>query len=721
MKKHLKPVVQHKDRNDEYHWLRAENWQEVLGDPHKLEQRIRDHLEAENRDTADAFKPLAALRKRLYRELRSRIKEEDTSVPDQDGDYHYYVRQLKDCQYPVYCRRPATKPGRGTPRRETVLLDVNREAADLPYYQIGSCEHSPNHQFFAWTADTQGAESHTLYVREIENCKTGTAILHGLTGDFVWCNDSKHLVYICLDKFFRPSEVRLHKVGSPPETDRVLYREKDPGFFINLQRTSSRRFITINVHDHQSSEVHLIDARFPAKKAVQIVRPRQKGLEYEVAEQKHRLLILTNAEGIADYHLMECSAKQPDADKWKRLYTPEAGALLEDFLVFKSFIVCLERRAAKQYLVILDGKKRHEVSFKDATCDIALLETSTFDSQSFRFSFSSLTVPRRVYDYDVRRKRKIFRKQQIIPSGHNPRDYCSERLMVKAHDGEEIPVSILYHQRTRPNKSTPLLLYGYGAYGLMTPAAFSPHRLSLVKRGFVYVIAHVRGGKEKGSQWYLTGKQRQKSNTFSDFIAVAEHLITAAYTSADRLSVQGGSAGGMLIGAVLNQRPELFGAALLHVPFVDVLNTMCDASLPLTPPEWLEWGNPIRNKTDRKTIASYSPYENIRNQDYPAILVTAGLCDPRVGYWEAAKWAARLRALKTNSKPLLLRTEMSAGHAGASGRFDYLHEITRNWAFLLSCFKLEKCRPFPESKGESRGESRGESKAEFKSGKSQRR
>ncbi len=695
MKKHRKLSPRRKAQDDEYHCLRAENWQEVLSDPQKLEPRIRDHLEAENRDTAKAFKPLATLRKRLYQELRSRIKEQDVSVPDLDGNYHYYVRQLKGCQYPVYCRRPVTKPS-----RETVLLNVNREAAALPYYQIGSCQHSPNHQLFAWSADTQGAESHTLYVREIESGETREATLHGLTGDFAWCSDSRHLVYICLDKFFRPCEVRLHKIGNPPETDRVLYREKDPGFFINLQRTSSRRFITINAHDHETSEVHLIDARFPAKKPPQMVRSRQKGLEYKVAEQKGRLLILTNAEKIADYHLMECDAKQPGDNKWKRFYTPEPGALLEDFLVFKTFIVCLERRAAKQYLVILDGRERREISFKDEACNVALLATSTFDSRSFRFSFSSLTTPKHIYDYDVRRKRKIFRKQQKIPCGHDPKNYCSERLMVKAHDGEEIPVSVFYHRRTRPDKNTPLLLYGYGAYGYITPAAFSPHRLSLVNRGFVYAIAHVRGGKEKGSQWYFTGKQKQKQNTFCDFIAVAEHLIATAYTSKNRLAIQGGSAGGMLIGTVLNQRPELFGAALLHVPFVDVLNTMCDADLPLTPPEWLEWGNPISSKTDRATIAAYSPYDNIRKQNYPAILATAGLCDPRVGYWEAAKWVARLRALKTDHNPLLLWTEMSAGHAGASGRFDYLREIARDWAFLLSCFNLEKRRVFYERKAD---------------------
>ncbi len=664
--------------HDDYAWLRAENWREVMKDPASLPEDIRAWLEAENAYQAAMMADTEELQARLFAEMKGRIKPDDSSVPAPDGPFAYMVKYAEGAQHPQIVRTPRD----GGP--EEVLLDADREARGHGFFRLGAAEHSPDHKLLAWSADLRGSEYYDLRVRDLASGEDGETVIPDTGGGVVWAADGGHLFYVRLDENHRPSKVFLHKLGDDPANDRLIYEEEDAGFFVGLGQTRSRRFIVIDAHDHETSEARLIPADDPLAPPV-LVAEREKGVEYHVDEAFGTLYIRTNAGEAKDFKIVMTAVETPGREHWRDMVGHRAGRLILDHALFANHMARLERENGLPAIVVTDLRngREHEISFAEDAYSLGMSPGYEFGTAILRFTFSSMTTPARTYDYDMDSRARTLRKEQEVPSGHDPEDYVTRRIMAPAHDGEEIPVTLLWRKDTPLDGRAPLWLYGYGAYGITIPAAFSTARLSLVDRGIIYAIAHVRGGKAKGYGWYEQGKRQHKINTFRDFISVAEHLIAEGYTTAGRIAAQGGSAGGMLMGAVANMAPELFAAIIAEVPFVDVLNTMLDDTLPLTPPEWPEWGNPIASKADFLNIASYSPYDNVREQDYPAILAVAGLTDPRVTYWEPAKWVAKLRELKRDGNPLLLKTDMGAGHAGKPGRFDHLKDVAFSYAFGL--------------------------------------
>ncbi len=679
-------------REDPYAWLRADNWREVMRDPSLLDPDIRAYLEAENAHTDAAMAPTEALQAQLFKEMKARIKEDDSSVPSPDGPYAYYQRFETGGQHPVFCRCPAGAD-HGTDQApfpgEEILLDGNREAEGESFFRVGACEHSPDHSLLAYSVDRNGSELFRINVKELAGGTLLDDVLEEAQGSLVWANDGRTLFYATLDAEHRPSKVWRHRLGDDQSKDVLVYEEADPGFFVSLAKTESERFIVIAAHDHTTSEVRVVDADHPDSPP-RLIAPRERDIEYEVSDHGDRFLILTNADGAIDFKIAETPLDSPGRESWRDLVPHVEGRLILGLEIFKDYLVRLEREAGLPRLVVTAaaGGAEHAIEFDEEAYSLGLVPGYLYDTASLRFAYSSLTTPQQVYDYDMATRARVLRKEQEVPSGHNPADYESRRILARGHDGAEVPVSLVYRKDTPLDGSAPVLLYGYGSYGMSTPAAFVTNRFSLIDRGFVYAIAHIRGGTDKGYGWYLEGKLEKKTNTFKDFIAAAEGLIDLGYTRAGQIVGHGGSAGGLLMGAVANMRPDLFRGIVAEVPFVDVLTTMCDKDLPLTPPEWPEWGNPLESAEAFRTIAAYSPVDNVEAKAYPAILATAGLTDPRVTYWEPAKWVAKLRATKTDDNLLLLHTVMTAGHGGASGRFDKLHEVALAYAFaLLVCGK----------------------------------
>ncbi|NIR31250.1 MAG: S9 family peptidase [Gammaproteobacteria bacterium] len=677
--------VRHGERaEDPYAWLRDDNWQEVMRSPERLRDDIREYLEAENAYTRAVLAPTETLQDRLFDEMKGRIKEDDASVPEPDGAFAYYVRFDTGGQHPIFCRR-RTEDAAGA---EEILLHGDREAEGHPYFHVAACEHSPQHRLLAYAVDLTGSEFYTIRFKDLDTGAVLEEELPNAQGGCVWANDGATLFYTVLDEHHRPSRVFRHRVGTPVASDALVYAEPDPGFFVGVDRTESRRFILIDAHDHETSEVRLIDADAPQREPI-LVAPREREILYDVSHHEERLLILTNADGAEDFKLVQTPVDNPGRAHWRDLVAHRPGTLIVAFTVLREYMARLERIDGLPRIVVtrLSDDDEHEIAFGEEAYSLGLSPGYEFDSRSLRLTYSSLTTAQRTFDYDMQTRARVLRKEQEVPSGHDSGDYVTRRLFATSHDGERVPISVLHRKDTPLDGSAPVLLYGYGAYGLAVPAAFGTNRLSLVDRGFVYAIAHVRGGTERGYRWYREGKTLKKRNTFLDFIAAAEALVAARYTRAGRIACHGGSAGGMLAGAVANMRPGLFAAVVAEVPFVDVLNTMCDDTLPLTPPEWPEWGNPIADPDAYAYIKSYSPYDNVEAKAYPHILATAGLADPRVTYWEPAKWVAKLRRHKTDAHLLLLKTNMEAGHAGAAGRFDHLKEIALVYAFLLKVFE----------------------------------
>jgi oligopeptidase B len=666
-------------QGDPYAWLRADNWQEVLRDPAVLDPEIRAYLEAENAYTEEALAPLADLRAALTAEMRGRIKEDDASVPIPIGDWRYYLRYREGAQHPLYCRTL------GDDGVEEILLDADKEAEGAAFYRISMWLIAADHTRYAYAVDLTGSEEYAIQVRD---CATGTLIDGSLTrtaGDFRIANDSMTLFYVRRDDSHRPKWVYRHVIGEDPATDVLVYEEPSAGFYLSLGRTESRKYISINSAAHDdTSEVRLIDADAPDIEPV-LVAPRETGVAYSVHHGGDDLVIHTNADGAEDYKLVTAPVATPGRQCWRDLVPHRPGCFVVGPIVFADYVVRVERVDALPRLIVrrmADGTES-TVAFDEPAYDLFLWAEMPHDGTVMRFSYASMTTPSTVFDYDLATGARTRRKQDEVPSGHDPADYVTERLFATAADGEHVPVSLLYRKGAPRDGTAPLLLYGYGSYGISIPTAFQANRLSLVDRGFVYAIAHIRGGMEKGYGWYRAGKLANKMNTFTDFIACAEHLIAERYTTAGNIAAHGGSAGGLLMGAVVNMRPDLFGAIVADVPFVDVLTTISDDSLPLTPPEWVEWGNPIEDEDVREYMRGYSPYDNVAAQDYPSMLVTGGVSDPRVTYWEPAKWVAKLRAAKTDANPLLMHINMDAGHAGKAGRFDRLDEIARMYAFVL--------------------------------------
>jgi oligopeptidase B len=664
--------------NDDYAWLKDPDWQEVLRDPSILDADIRDYLEQENGYTEGLLGHTAGLQKTLIAEMRGRIKEDDSSVPSPDGAYAYFRKFREGGQHEMFGRMP--RDGGET----EIILDGDELAADQEYFKFGGARHSPDHRLEAWSADIKGSEYFSIRVRDWAGGKDGDDLVEETDGGVVWSADSNAFFYVKLDDNHRPMQVWRHRLGTPQADDVLVYEEQDSGWFTHIHESASGRFCVIAGGDHETSEQRLIDLS-NIDAPPRLVASRETGVQYSIADRGDELFILTNANDAIDFKVVTAPLTSPERANWRDLIPYREGVYVIDVELYANHMVRLERANALPAIVIRDLRSggEHAIAFDEAAYSLDTMGGYEFDTTNLRFSYSSMTTPSEVYDYDMASRERTFRKRQEIPSGHNPADYVTTRIMAKSHDGAEVPVSILHRKDLKRDGQAPLLLYGYGSYGMAMPASFSANRLSLVDRGFVYAIAHIRGGSDKGWGWYLDGKRKKKTNSFDDFAASGRALIEAKYTSARRIVGHGGSAGGMLMGAVANRAGELFAGIVAEVPFVDVLNTMLDDTLPLTPPEWPEWGNPIESEEDFKTILSYSPYDNVAAKNYPAILAMGGLTDPRVTYWEPAKWIARLRATMTGGGPVLLRTNMGAGHGGASGRFNRLDEVAIAYAFAL--------------------------------------
>ena len=675
--------VEHGDRRtDDYAWLRDDNWQQVMRDPSLLAGDIRAYLEAENVYAAAAMADVEALRRELFKEMRGRIKEDDSTVPMPDGRYAYATRYEHGAEHPQIVRTPREGGG------EKVLVDANAMAAGMAYFRLGGVAHSPDHRLIAYATDNSGNEYFTLRLRDAETGADLTDRIEETSGGAVWANDGKTLYYVWVDANHRPAKVLRHVVGTDFRDDVVVYEDSNPAFFISVGKTQSDRYVVIDTHDHETSEVRVVDAGDPSREPV-LIAPRETGVEYSVdhgfIDGVGYFFILTNAGGAEDFKIVIAPQEKPGRPHWQDLVPHVPDRLILDMTCYRNHLVRLEREAGLPRIVVrhIPSGDEHTVAFDEEAYSLGTSDGFEFDTTALRFTYSSMTTPARVYDYDVETRTRVIRKEDEIPSGHDPADYETRRVFAPASDGETVPISLLYRKGTPLDGSAPCLLYGYGAYGITIPAAFGISRLSLVDRGFVYAIAHVRGGKDKGYRWYADGRRENKPNTFTDFIAAGEYLATLGYTSRGQIVGWGASAGGLLIGAVANMAPDLFAGLIAEVPFVDTLNTMLDATLPLTPPEWTEWGNPIEREADYRLIASYSPYDNVRRQAYPAILALAGLSDPRVTYWEPAKWVAKLRATRTDNNMIVFRTNMDAGHGGAAGRFDRLNETAFATAFGL--------------------------------------
>ena len=663
---------------DEYDWLRADNWQEVMRNPDALPQEIRDHLEAENAYTKAMLADTEDLQAKLFEEMKARIKEDDSSVPTPDGPWSYYTSFITGGQYPLLCRKPRDGGD------EVVMMDGNKEAEGQAYWQLGGADHSPDHKLMVYGIDTNGSEYYTLKVRNLETGEDLADEIPSSSGGAVWARDSQTFYYMRLDDNHRPLQVFRHTLGTPVGQDELIYEEKDSGFYAHLGETQSGDFILIDVSDHESSECYLLDAHDPKAKP-RLIAPRKERREYSVEHHGEKLYILTNADGAEDFKICTVNVDQPDEENWQDLIPHAPGTLILSVVMLKHHMVRLERSQSLPRIVIrrLSDDAEHEISFEESAYGLGMSAGYEFDTNTIRFTYSSMTTPSQEFDYDMESRERTLLKTQEVPSGHEPSDYKTDRLFAKARDGANVPITVLYHKDTPIDGSAPLLLYGYGSYGIAMPASFSTTRLSLVNRGFVFAIAHVRGGKEMGYRWYTDGKREKKKNTFTDFIDCADHLITNKFTASGNIVASGGSAGGLLMGAISNMAPEKFLGIIANVPFVDVLNTILDADLPLTPMEWPEWGNPITSVDDFKNIQSYSPYDNVSAQKYPHLLALAGLTDPRVTYWEPAKWVAKLREYDTSDNLTLLKTNMDAGHGGASGRFEALKEVAMEYAFAL--------------------------------------
>ncbi|ASY68094.1 S9 family peptidase [Sinorhizobium fredii] len=670
-------------RTDDYAWLRADNWQAMFKDPSILEPEIRRHLEAENEYMNAAMADTKDLQKALFAEMRGRIKEDDSSVPMKDGAFAYGTSYVKGGEHPRYFRIPRDGAA-GDETIRQVLLDGDKEAAGKAYFRIAGLDHSSDHARGIWGYDDKGSEYFTLKVRDLSTGEDLSDVVENTGGGGAWAPDGKSFFYTVLDENHRPSRIYHHIVGKPQSDDRLVYEEPDPGFFMSVGGSLLDDFIYIDIHDHETSEYRLLSTKDLAAKP-QLVAARVTGLEYSMTEGGAVFYILTNADGAKDFKIMEAPVEAPQKENWHEVVPHRPGTLILSHMAYARHLVWLQRREGLPEIVIRDRRtgEEHAIAFAEEAYSLGLSGAAEYDTDVIRFSYSSMTTPSQLFDYNMATRERTLLKTQEVPSGHDPDLYVTRRVFAPAPDGAEVPVTLLYRKDTVLDGSAPCLLYGYGAYGITIPAGFNTNCLSLVDRGFVYAIAHIRGGKDKGFEWYEDGKMAKKTNTFRDFIAAADYLNQEKFTSYANIVAEGGSAGGMLMGAIANLAPEKFRGIIAAVPFVDVLNTMLDDTLPLTPPEWPEWGNPIESAEFYNIIAGYSPYDNVDAKPYPAILALGGLTDPRVTYWEPAKWVARLREKTTGSEPILLKTNMDAGHGGASGRFQRLEEIAFEYAFAI--------------------------------------
>ena len=664
-------------RIDDYAWMKDAAWQQVLRDPKALRADIRSHLDAENAYTQAVLGGTEALQAQLFAEMKGRIKEDDSSVPAPDGPFEYYVRYAPGAEHPVHARRPQG----GAEPTEQLLLDEDALAKGKAFFQVGAASHSPDHRLFAWAADEQGSEYYTIRIKDLASgADVGTPIENAY-GDFAISPDSQWLYWIFRDENARPSKVFRRPIQGGEDV--LIYEEADEGMFLGVGVASDDSHILIHVGNQETTEIWLIAADTPTATPV-VAEPRRVGVKYSLDHWTDRWVIRTNADGAVDFKLCVSDASVPAKASWRDWIVHQPGRYITGFAAFAGHLVRAERVEALDRLVVMarDGGE-HIIAFDEEAYALGLEGGHEYATRAMRFVYQSPTTPRQTFDYDMASRARTLRKTQEIPSGHDPARYVARRIQARAADGQDVPITLLMLKDTPRDGSAPVMLYGYGSYGHAMEPSFSIRNLSLVDRGWIWAVAHVRGGSDKGWGWFLDGRKDKKPNTFTDFITCAEHLIGEGYATKGRIAAYGGSAGGMLVGAVANLRPELWGAVIAAVPFVDVLNTMSDTTLPLTPPEWPEWGNPIEDAGAYDRILSYSPYDQVHAAAYPPILATGGLSDPRVTYWEPAKWVARLRENTTGAAPILLKMNMDAGHGGASGRFDFLKEIALDYAFAI--------------------------------------
>ena len=667
-------ITTHGDtRIDPWFWLRD------VEDPATLE-----YLRAENAHTEAVMAPEEELQERLFLEMRARIKEDDSTVPEKEGEYYYYTRFEEGKQYPIHCRKRGSPDG-----PEEILINVNELAEGKDYTRVGSWENSPDHKWLAYSVDRDGSEQYTIVIKNLE---TGELLDEAIPNSYYsleWANDNRTIFYDVLDENHRPVKIFRHHLGEDPSKDELVYEEKDERFFVGVAKSSSQRFIFVASSGNNMSEWYFMNGNDPSSELT-LVEPRRPDFEYDIDHHGERFLIRNNGDGARDFKVSETPVSAPGFANWRDFVPHVLGRPIGGFGLSQDYFVLYYRTNGLPQVQMrnLASGETHELTLDEEDYAVRLQGNREWESSNLRFSYASLTTPATVYDYDMDTQEREFRKQTEVLGDFSSDKYQSRRVFATAEDGTQIPISLLYAKDTPLDGSAPLYLYGYGSYGIIIDSDFSSVRLSLVDRGYIFAITHVRGGMDLGWDWYEGGKLLNKKNTFTDFIACAEHLIQEGYTTKGNIVSSGGSAGGMLMGAIVNLRPDLFKAVIADVPFVDVLNTMLDDTLPLTTMEYNEWGNP-NDPQYYNYIKSYSPYDNVKSQDYPHMLITGGLSDPRVTYWEPTKWAAQLRELKTNDNLLLLKIHMDSGHAGASGRFDRLREVALEYAFILKVFALE--------------------------------
>jgi oligopeptidase B len=654
-------------RIDDYYWLRERDNPRVLA-----------YLQEENDYLKAMMKPTEALQETLFNEIVGRIKQTDMSVPYRTRGYYYYTRFEEGKEYPVYCRKKGSLEA-----AEEILLNVNEMAAGAGYFQVAGLTVSPDNGLIAYGIDNV---SRRLFTMNFKNLGTGEILsdkIPNTSGRAAWANDNRTVFYTLKDTTtLRPYKIMKHVLGADVATDDDVFVETDETFNASVYQSKSKKFLIIASSSTLSAEYRYLDASNP-EGDFEVVQPRERDLEYHIEHFQDKFFIRTNYQA-KNFRLMETPIAKPGIENWAEVIPHRGDVLLEDFVIFNNFLVVEERRSGLSQLRVIrwPDKSEYDLDFGEETYTASLGNNPEFESDTLRYQYSSLTTPDSTFDYNMKTKGKTLMKQQEVLGGFDPENYHAERISATAKDGVRVPISLVYRKGIEKNGVNPLLLYGYGSYGSSTDPSFSSVRLSLLDRGFIYAIAHIRGGQEMGREWYEDGKLFHKKNTFTDFIACAEHLIAEGYTQPAKLFAMGRSAGGLLMGAVVNMRPDLFRGVIAGVPWVDVITTMLDPSIPLTTSEYDEWGNP-NNKDYYDYMLSYSPYDNVVAQDYPALFVTTGLHDSQVQYFEPAKWVAKLRALKTDSHPLLLHTNMEAGHGGASGRFRRYRETAMEYAFIL--------------------------------------
>jgi oligopeptidase B len=649
---------------DDYFWLREKSSPEVIS-----------YLESENAYTEAAMKPTAALQEKLYKEMVGHIKETDSSVPYRWGNHFYYTRTEQGKQYPTYCRKLGSLEA-----KEEIVLDQNELAKGLKFFSVGSFVVSDDGNLLAYSTDTTGYRQYKLQIKDL---RTGQLLPESFerVGSVMWATDNKTLFFTTEDAVTKRSDKFHRHVLGTDKTD-VVVEEKDEIFDLGAGRTRDKSMILIGSYAKTSSEFRYLPADQPMSEP-KLIRAREAGHEYDVDHYGDNFYIRTN-KGAKNFRVVSAPVSDPSEKNWKEFVPHQPAVKVDDITFFAGHGVVSEWEGGLQKLRVIDmkTKKSHRIKFPEPVYAASITVNREFNTPVVRYNYQSLVTPGSVFDYNMNTQQSTLLKETEVPGGFDRKNYVSERLFATATDGTKVPLSVVYRKGTKIDGTAPLLLYGYGSYGASMAPTFSSNRLTLLDRGVVYVIAHIRGGGEMGEEWRQAGRMMNKMNTFTDFIAAAEHLVKNKYTSSDRLVIQGGSAGGLLVGAVTNMRPDLFKAVVAQVPFVDVLNTMLDASLPLTTSEYIEWGNP-NEKDAYMYMKKYSPYDNIGKKNYPSMLVKVSLNDSQVPYWEGAKLVAKLRNMKTDSNPLLLKTNMGAGHGGSSGRYDYLREVAFDYAYML--------------------------------------